>query len=205
MSQLLIDQLRVIRGDRVLVPDLTFRLGAGELLHLRGANGSGKTSVLEMLAGLRRSDEGGIRSEPADLPRHWIGHRNALAPQLSALESLRFWCGLNGVDAAAAPAALAQMQLRPGTCRRPVRTLSAGQKRRAALARLLLARRPLWLLDEPLDGLDRDGIDLFAGLLAQQLHGGGMVVVTSHQPLPAGLPSVREIELGAAPAQRGQR
>lgn len=195
MPQLLIEQLCVKRGDRILVPALSFRVGAGELLHLRGANGSGKTSLLEMLAGLRPAETGVIRREPQELPLHWVGHRNALAPHLSATENLQFWCGLNGVDAACTLAALERMQLPPGARRRPVRTLSAGQKRRSALARLLLAQRPLWLLDEPLDGLDRDGIAIFAGLLESHLRSGGMVVMTSHQALPAGLPSVWEIDL----------
>lgn len=195
MSELLIDQLCVKRGDRVLVPALSFRVAAGELLHLRGANGSGKTSLLEMLAGLRPAETGTIRREPDDLPPHWVGHRNALAPHLSATENLQFWCGLNGIDAGRALPALERMNLPPGARRRPVRTLSAGQKRRSALARLLLAQRPLWLLDEPLDGLDRDGIAVFAELLETHLRGGGLVVMTSHQSLPPGLPSVRELEL----------
>lgn len=179
----------------MLVSGLSFALDAGELLHLRGANGTGKTSLLEILAGLRHAASGTIATAPAELGVHWIGHRNALSPQLNAIENLQFWCGINGADATQALPALQRIGVPGGACRRPVRTLSAGQKRRSALARLLLASRPLWLLDEPLDGLDRDGIALFADLLASHLRGGGMVVMTSHQALPAGLPSVREVEL----------
>ncbi|MFA5938818.1 MAG: heme ABC exporter ATP-binding protein CcmA [Sinimarinibacterium sp.] len=202
MPRLQIDQLCVMRGDRVLVSGLSFALEAGELLHLRGANGTGKTSLLEILAGLRHPASGSIASEAAEQGVHWVGHRNALSPQLSAVENLQFWCGVNGEDPARAVPALERMGVPAGACRRPVRTLSAGQKRRGALARLLLASRPLWLLDEPLDGLDRDGIALFADLLAVHLRGDGMVVMTSHQALPGGLPSVREIELQPPARQR---
>lgn len=195
VPRLQIDQLCVTRGDRVLVSGLGFALEAGELLHLRGANGAGKTSLLEILAGLRHPASGTIVAEPAELGVHWVGHRNALSPQLNAIENLQFWCGINGADAGQVLPALRRMNVTASACRRPVRTLSAGQKRRSSLARLLLAVRPLWLLDEPLDGLDRDGIALFADLLAAHLHGGGLVVMTSHQALPTGLPSVREIEL----------
>ncbi len=195
MPQLQIEQLCVKRSDRVLVSGLSFALGAGELLHLRGANGCGKTSLLEVIAGLRPVEQGAIRRDPEALALHWIGHRNALALHLSAIENLQFWCGLNGADGRQVGAALEQLRVPPGARRRPVRTLSAGQKRRSALARLLLAPRPLWLLDEPLDGLDRDGIAVFTQMLATHLRGGGMVLMTSHQPLPDGLPAVRELEL----------
>ncbi|MEQ1438303.1 heme ABC exporter ATP-binding protein CcmA [Fontimonas sp. SYSU GA230001] len=195
MHRLQINQLCVNRGDRVLLSDLSFALCAGELLHLRGANGTGKTTLLEVLAGLRRAGSGRIATEPAELGRHWIGHRNALSPPLSAVENLQFWCGLNGADASGVGPALDRLGVPSGARRRPVRTLSAGQKRRSALARLLLAPRPMWLLDEPLDGLDGGGIALFADLLAAHLRSGGMVVMTSHQALPAGLPGVRALDL----------
>ncbi len=194
MTRLLIQALCIRRGDRVLVPTLDLAVTSGELLHVRGANGSGKTTLLEMLAGLRPAE--GIRREPEDMPLHWIGHRNALASHLSPIENLQFWCGVNGVDAAGVVPALERMRLPPAARRRPVRMLSAGQKRRSALARLLLVQRPLWLLDEPLDGLDRDGIAILGELLSAHVRAGGLVVMTSHQALPANLPSVREIELG---------
>jgi heme exporter protein A len=112
-----------------------------------------------------------------------------------SLENLRFWAQLNGGDPQRARDALERMGLSAGVCRRHTRVLSAGQKRRSALARLLLVPRPLWLLDEPLDGLDAGGIALVADLLATHLRDGGAVVMTSHQPLPAGLPGVRTLAL----------
>ncbi|WP_370304986.1 heme ABC exporter ATP-binding protein CcmA [Sinimarinibacterium flocculans] len=193
-----IDRLSIGRGDRVLFAGLSVALQPGELLHVRGANGCGKTSLLEAIAGLRRCAQGGIRSTPDELARHWIGHRNALSPSLTPRENLQFWAGLNGADAGAADEVLTAVGLGAGVRRRAVRALSAGQKRRSALARLLLQPRPLWLLDEPLDGLDADGIALIAGLLRDHLHGGGGVIMTSHQPLPAGLPAVRELALDRA-------
>jgi heme exporter protein A len=190
-----IDRLSVSRGDRVLFAGLHAALGRGELLHLCGANGCGKTSLLEVLAGLRRPAEGSLHAGEPPLPRHWIGHRNALAAALSPLENLRFWAQLNGGDPQRARGALERMGVHGAVCRRQTRVLSAGQKRRSTLARLLLVPRPLWLLDEPLDGLDVAGIALVADLLAEHLRDGGAVVMTSHQPLPAGLPGVRTLAL----------
>lgn len=193
-------QLSVERAQRTLIPALDLQLGPGELLYLRGANGSGKTSLLETIAGLRQPASGSVQGLAEYGALHWISHRNALTAQLSAIENLQFWCGINQVAAAAVPAALDRVQLPAGARRRPVRSLSAGQKRRASLARLLLAERALWLLDEPLDGLDRDGIALFAGLLDEHLARGGMVIMTSHQPLPALRAPVRELELAGRKA-----
>lgn len=192
MPLLATQQLSVIRGDRELLRRFDFALGAGELVHLRGANGAGKTSLLETLAGLRRSGGGTItRGEQAP---HWLGHRNGLNLQLSAIENLQFWCGLNAAPANGIGAALERLQVPSRAARREARTLSAGQKRRTALARLLLQARPVWLLDEPLDGLDAAGLVLFAGLIREHLASGGAVLMTSHQPLPGDL-AARELSL----------
>jgi heme exporter protein A len=193
MTRLVARQIAVARGSRTLKRGLDLELGPGEILHLRGANGAGKTSLLEVLCGLRAPVEGRLEApEPEQL--HWVGHRNALNLALSPLENLVFWCGLNEVDAAAAPAALERLGL--GKLRhRACRTLSAGQKRRAALARLAVVARAFWFLDEPLDGLDADGLARFAALLAAHAGGGGSAVVTSHQALPRDLPAVRELIL----------
>lgn len=192
-SILSVNALSVARGERVLFADLHFALASGDLLHLRGRNGAGKTTLLETLCGLR-PPAGGTLQAPEPQALHWLGHRNALNPALTPLENLQFWCGLNGVESRGVAAALE----RTGVFRvryRVCRTLSAGQKRRTALARLLLSRRALWLLDEPLDGLDADGLALFSELLTEHLDGGGAALVTSHQPLPPGLARVRVLHL----------
>ncbi|HEY9547447.1 MAG TPA: heme ABC exporter ATP-binding protein CcmA [Solimonas sp.] len=187
MPLLTADKLTVLRGDRVLLRDFDLQLSAGELLHLRGANGVGKTSLLETLAGLRRAGGGRVSYTPDESLPHWLGHRNGLNLQLSAIENLRFWCGINAAPAIGIDAALGHMKLPPRARLRSCRLLSAGQKRRTALARLLLQARAVWLLDEPLDGLDLDGLGLFAELVGVHLQSGGAVLMTSHQPLPAPL------------------
>lgn len=182
------------RGDRRLLSDLHFALRAGDVLHLRGRNGAGKSSLIEVLVGLRPPQSGELhRAAGEDF--HWVGHRNALNPDLTLSENLRCWCALNGVSPDGIAPALERMGLaRLG--RRPARTLSAGQKRRAALSRLLIVRRPLWLLDEPLSGLDSEGLALLGQLMNEHIAGEGAMVVTSHQALPGKLPRVTVIDLG---------
>lgn len=173
--------LRVGRGDRVLVDGFDLVLTPGQAVHLKGRNGAGKTTLLETLAGLRAPLAGRVERPSGGL--HWLGHRNGLHAALSASENLAYWCAINGC----APQGIRPALERLGLARarhRPVRTLSAGQKRRAALARMVLAPRRLWLLDEPLSGLDAEGLERFGELLAAHLAGGGAALMTSHQPLP---------------------
>ncbi|HKY92039.1 MAG TPA: heme ABC exporter ATP-binding protein CcmA [Nevskiaceae bacterium] len=185
--------LTVARGDRTLLSAFRLVVVSGDAVHLRGRNGAGKTSLLEVLAGVRRPAAGEVTSAgPTQI--HWLGHRNALHIDLTASENLDYWCALHHVDPKGIPAALERVGL-DKVRRRPVRTYSAGQKRRAALARLFLVRRPLWLLDEPLSGLDAHGVALFGATLAEHIGTGGAAVVTSHQALPGRLPRVTTIEL----------
>jgi heme exporter protein A len=185
--------LSVARGDRTLLSAFHLAVAPGDAIHLRGRNGAGKTSLLEVLAGIRRAAVGEVASVEAT-KIHWVGHRNALHGDLTATENLDYWCALHHVDPKGVPDALEKVGLAK-VRRRPVRTFSAGQKRRASLARLFLVQRPLWLLDEPLSGLDADGVALFGAALAAHIAGDGAAVVTSHQPLPGRLARVTTIEL----------
>lgn len=194
MNSLCARGLTVGRGDRVLLSGLDFTVNPGDVLHLRGRNGAGKSSLIEVLCGLRRQESGELDTPPVK-QFHWIGHRNALNADLGIAENLSSWCAINGVEPSAIPSALERLGL-SRLRSRPVRTLSAGQKRRAALARLLLVRRPLWLLDEPLSGLDTDGLVLLGQMMNEHLAGDGGIVVTSHQSLPGRLPRVTVIDLG---------
>jgi heme exporter protein A len=202
------------RGDRPLFVRLDLTLAAGEVVWLRGRNGRGKTTLLRTLAGL---------SKPAAGTLHWgeqsvdqvcpgwrealvhIGHANALKDDLSVAEALAFLARLAGArpDAGTLDQALVRLGL-PRMSARAVRTLSQGQRRRVALARLALAPRPsLWLLDEPFDALDDDGIARLASLIAEHAAAGGSVMYTSHQAVPALDGIAREVNLD--PYQPGQR
>ena len=184
-----------MRGDRTLFAGFSLALSAGEVVHLTGRNGAGKTSLLETIAGLRQPETGQLKVPPPE-QLHWIGHKNGLHPALSAVENLQFWCGLSGADAAGIAPALDRLQLKAAR-HRPSRTLSTGQKRRTALARLLLSRRSWWLLDEPLAGLDVQGAALFAELVAEHRTAGGALLLTSHQALPPQCGVIRDVELRA--------
>lgn len=190
---LTISGLGLTRGDRELVKSFDLTLASGEAVHLVGRNGAGKTTLLETLAGLRSAATGEVRSVDSG-QLHWLGHRNGCNPALSARENLRFWCGLNAVEPAGVEAALKAVDLHR-IAWRPLRTYSAGQQRRTALARLLLASRPLWLLDEPMSALDQRGLEIFAGMLLRHLDQGGGCLVTSHQALPVAAERVRVVEL----------
>ena len=199
--------LAVQRGGRDLVAGIELDLHAGELVWLRGANGRGKTTLLRVLAGLAPAEGGELhwrgepvaRSERFARERLYLGHASALKDDLSALEALRFLSLLHGGPADRASAAAALERL--GVSHRadaPVRQLSQGQKRRVALARLLMqASASLWILDEPFDALDAGGIATLHALLAAQRAAGGLVVLTSHQPLHEGQPT--ELSLDDAP------
>lgn len=180
------------RGERRLFADVSFSLTSGEWLHVQGDNGSGKTSLMRLLVGLSSADAGTIlwRDEPtpsAEFRRDliYLGHHAAVKEDLTPLENLRLAAALDGIalDERAALAALIRLGLR-GREELPVRVLSAGQKRRVLLARLLTRPAILWVLDEAFNALDVAAVRLLGGLIGEHLAKGGMAVLTSHQPLP---------------------
>jgi heme exporter protein A len=176
-----VKNLAAARGLRVLFENLSLRLAGGEVLELRGPNGSGKSTLLRILAGLTRAHAGEVKfaGPDDDPPRHYLGHSDAVKPAETAREQALFWARYFGRDAKAADAALERVGL---TSRRdvPGRGLSAGQKRRLALSRLLIEPRPVWLLDEPTAALDVDGRKLVATLVAEHMASGGMVIAAIH-------------------------
>ncbi|MFB9970835.1 heme ABC exporter ATP-binding protein CcmA [Pseudoroseomonas cervicalis] len=193
-------EIGVLRGDRLVFAGLSCQVAPGEAVLLTGANGAGKSTLLRVLAGLVPLAEGALlwQGEPAlaDRAAHaarlrYLAHADALKPGLSAAENLAFWARLWGGDVRQA---LAALDLAP-LAELPARLLSAGQKRRLALARLALAPVPLWLLDEPSVGLDAASIERFGALLAAHRARGGAVVAATHVPLP--LPGARELRLAA--------
>jgi heme exporter protein A len=195
------------RGNEWLFKGLDFECGSGQLLWLRGSNGSGKTSLLRILAGLSQADEGQVSFRTKDLGAFrrmlvYIGHTNGLKDDLSALESLGFVATLHGRPGDAETLSMALRRLAIHHRRHAaVRTLSQGQRRRVALSRLALEHEPgLWILDEPFDSLDAEGIEAINGLLKQHLVRGGGVVMTSHVPLSLAGADIRQLELGAGVA-----
>lgn len=191
------------RGERTLFGGLSFALDAGDWLHVKGENGTGKTTLLRTLAGLAPADRGQIRWDGSDASARnghyrravlYLGHPAALKDELTPLENLSLALALDGrpIDTATLVAALHRMHLQ-GREDVPVRHLSAGQKRRVLLARLLVRPADLWLLDEPFAALDADGIVLLCRLIGEHLERGGIVVLTSHQAVA--LPGGQELRL----------
>lgn len=173
------------RGDRVLFRGLSLALNAGEACQIAGANGIGKSSLMRLLAGLAEPYAGTIeRHGEAGL----VDERPALDPHLPLAGALAFWERFDG----RAAAAVERLGL-AGLDDVPVRFLSTGQKKRAALARLIAQQAPVWLLDEPLNGLDVDAVRLVETIVAEHCAAGGLAVVASHQPIT--LPAARRIEL----------
>lgn len=200
--QLIADQLEVARGARAIIRDLSFAVAGGEALLLTGPNGAGKTTLIRSLAGYLAPRAGSIRLEGGDDERelaeqcHYVGHLNGTKSSLTVEENLAFWAAYLGGDAAAADrldAAMERLNL-IDLADIPAGYLSAGQKRRLGLARLLVAERPVWLLDEPTVSLDAASVALMAAIVDQHVGGGGIVVAATHIPL--GLTRTRELRLG---------
>jgi heme exporter protein A len=198
------ENLHLWRGERHVLNGVGFALPPGACLHIAGANGSGKTTLLRTLCGLLYAESGRVlwdgQDVRADLPGFharliYIGHEPPLKADLSALENLRFWVGVRRRRAAALLGAALERVGAAAWAERPVRTLSAGQKRRVALAALSLLAAPLWLLDEPTTNLDAEGQQLVGSLIGEQLARGGLVLAATHQELPVAPGRVRRLEL----------
>lgn len=192
--------LKCVRGGREIFAGLEFEATSGEALAVTGRNGSGKTSLLRLIAGLLVPAGGSVQLTGGEaelsLPEHchYLGHRDALKPALSVAENLSFWADFLGGKRFDAAESLTAVGLDHAT-HLPAAYLSAGQRRRLSLARLLTVRRPVWLLDEPTTALDTVGQDMFAGLMREHLASGGMIIAATHAPL--GIES-RELRIGGA-------
>ncbi|MDB5627537.1 MAG: Heme exporter protein CcmA [Tardiphaga sp.] len=189
-----------MRGGRELFAGVGFAVDGGTALAITGANGAGKTSLLRMIAGLLTLGGGALALAGGDpeltLPEqaHYLGHRDAMKPSLSVRENLGFWRDFLGGDVADVTESIAAVGL-SHAIDLPAVVLSAGQRRRLSVARLLAVRRPVWLLDEPLSALDAAGQALMAALMTDHLSGGGVIVAATHGPLGI---EAREMRLGAA-------
>lgn len=193
--------LSVARGGRTLFSGLAFAVEAGEAVALTGANGSGKTSLLRAVAGLIRPEAGRIGfdgpkgplepDEARSAGLHLLGHQDGLKSTRTAGEELRFQAAWTGADAAGVEAAIETLEIGP-LLALETRKLSAGQRRRLALGRLVASPRPLWLLDEPLAPLDARWRERIGVLMAAHLKAGGLILAAVHDPLPV---AAREVSL----------
>lgn len=166
-----------LRGDRLLFEGLDLTIGAGEARELRGPNGVGKSSLLRIAAGLLRASAGTVERP---VRTAWLGEQAALDGERTLGEALAFWARIDGGDPAPAMTAMGIA----GLAHVPVRYLSTGQRRRAAIARTIAGGAPLWLLDEPANGLDADGLERLGDAIAAHRATGGAVLAATHLPLP---------------------
>ncbi|MGZ4959969.1 MAG: cytochrome c biogenesis heme-transporting ATPase CcmA [Methylomonas sp.] len=200
---LAVSDLACRRDDRLLFSGLNFTLLPGQVLLLEGSNGSGKTSLLRILCGFREADAGKISWCGSDIKESsyyadmaYVGHADGTKKELTVLENLRFALALSMPGHYSIEEALIKVQL-AGYDDNSVHTLSAGQKRRLSLARLLITHNILWILDEPFTSLDRQGIELIETLIVNHVEQGGMAILTSHHDLTLSHMSLQRIHLDA--------
>lgn len=192
--------LRCIRGGREIFSGISFGISAGQALAVTGENGAGKSSLLRMIAGLLPIADGTVVLDGGedDLTlaeqTHYLGHRDALKPSLTALENLDFWREFLGGKAEDGSASLEKVGL-SHVAHLPAGFLSAGQRRRLSIARLLAVHRPVWLLDEPTSALDTKGQVMIAGVIADHLRSGGIILAATHVPLSA---TTQQLRIGAS-------
>jgi heme exporter protein A len=197
--RLIAENLGGERGGETVFSAIGFALEKGQALIVTGPNGVGKSTLLRVVAGLlpvaagRLLIEGGLADFPSVASAcHYLGHQNAMKTALSVVENLRFWRGFAGADFLSAEEALETVGL-DGIGHLPFGYLSTGQRRRAAIAKLLVSRRPLWLLDEPTAGLDKASEGRFAALMAQHCGEGGIIIAATHMPL--GIEGAQELRM----------
>jgi heme exporter protein A len=200
--RLIAENLGGERGGEAVFSGVDIALAEGQALTVTGPNGSGKSTLLRVLAGLlpaaagqARFEGGGEAWPTVAAAAHLLGHQNGMKTALGVAENLSFWREFLGEPRLTVESALQAVGLH-GIGSLPFGTLSTGQRRRAAMARLLVSHRPLWLLDEPTAGLDRAAEQRFAGLMRAHLSAGGMIVAAT--PLPLGLDGGKELRLGEA-------
>ena len=198
MMRLAGQNLRCVRAGREVFAGLDFEVKAGEAVAVVGPNGAGKTSLLRLIAGLIMPADGTIALDGGDAElsvaeqAHYLGHRDAMKPALTVTENLGFWAEFLGGVASQPVAALEAVGL-GHAAQLPAGFLSAGQRRRLSIARLLTIKRPIWLLDEPTSALDAGSQKVFAGLMTAHLAGGGLIMAATHTPLGI---AARELRIG---------
>jgi heme exporter protein A len=202
--QLTAESLAARRGDDLIFGNISFYLPEGQALVLTGPNGSGKSTLLRVVAGFLRPEKGSVTftdsrgrtDRPPSEVSHYLGHRNAMKNELTVAENLDFWRLFLDDGSQAPPASIedaAEAVGLGGVTHLPFGYLSAGQQRRFAFAKLLVARRPIWILDEPTAALDTNADRLFAALIGEHQRKGGIVLAATHQPL--GLSNVQELRM----------
>jgi len=198
-----VDQVHVFRGDRHVLRGVSLKLEAGELVHVRGPNGTGKTSLLRVASGLLRPEQGSVSWGGREIGKAraefqaalaYAAHEPALKSDLTGLENLRFTVGLKRRIADAELRAALEQTGVAGCADLPARVLSAGQRRRVTMARILAMRASLWLLDEPFTNLDAAGGQLLVQMLDEHLRQGGSALVVAHQAVALQAP-VRQLDL----------